>query len=100
MQFSRAAVHTHTVCVQRYLSTSSLRSQRALFDGGRGRHTSLCKQRMREGTALECSEAISDYNLLQFPLCVAEFAATSLENRDAAVHPHFCGAFGYFFGMV
>lgn len=47
---------------------------------------------MREG-------AISDYNLLQLPLHVAEFTANILENRHAAVHPDFCWAFGYFFGM-
>lgn len=28
-------------------------------------------------------------NLLQLPQCVAEFAATSVENRDVAVHLHF-----------
>lgn len=77
------------MCVQHYLGTSSLRSfsqAKALADGGRGCHTSLCKQGMREGAALT---DISDYNLLQLPLCVAEFTATSMENRDAAVHPLF-----------
>lgn len=52
---------------------------------------------MMEGAALT---AISDYNLLQLSLCVAEFAVTSVENRDAAIRPHFCWAFEYFFGMV
>lgn len=88
------------MCVQHHLGTSSLRSfsqSKALADGGRGCHTSLCKQGMREGAAVT---AISDYNLLQLSLCVAEFAATSVDNRDAAVHPHFCWDFGYFFGML
>lgn len=94
------AIFLGTHCVQHCLGASSLRSfshPKALGDGARGCHTSLCKQGMREGAA---PTAISDYNLLQLPLCVAEFAATSVENRDAAVHPHFCWAFGYLFGMV
>lgn len=44
----------------------------------------------REWGKVAAPTAISDYNLLQLPLCVAECAATSVENRDAAVHPHFC----------
>lgn len=79
--FLGSSTYTHTVCVQHYVGTSSLRSfpqPKALADGGRGCHKSLCKQEMREATALT---AISDYNLLQLPLCVAEFAVTSVAGK-------------------
>lgn len=42
---------------------------------------------MREGAApIVISD---DQNLLQLPQYVVEFAATSMENRDVAVHPQF-----------
>lgn len=80
----------HTIRVQCYLGTSSLSTfsqPKALCDESRGCQPSLCKQGMREDAV---PTAISGgQNLLQLPQCVAEFAATSVENRDVAVHLHF-----------
>lgn len=89
MSFLKGISLSDTICVQRYLGTSSLSrfSQLRALDGGVEDIRHLCKQGMREGAALT---AISDVqNLWQLPQYVAEFAPTSMENGDVAVHPQF-----------